>query len=809
MLRNYILTAFRTFKRNKTYATLNILGLALGIGCAYVLFSVIDYHIGFDKHQSNFDKIYRIVGKDIYPDRETFSMGTQHPFAAALKNDYPELEAVAKVNYIYGDQINVYQENGDIQKYSIEEGMVFVENDYFEIFDVEWIAGNPKTVLNRPNTVVLALSQVKKFFGLDESLAHLSIGKTINLSNQVDLEIVGVIADPVNQTNFPFTVLIEYEALAYVNPYYSNNKDSWHSTSSNTNTYFMANDGFDLSHFDESMDAFVENYMGEGKSDTQKYYAQPLSEVHFDEVHGAYVTPISKQLLIALGVIAFFLIFTASINFINLSTAQAANRAKEIGIRKAIGGFVRQLRMQFLAEIMVITALALLLSLSVSELMFILLEDLLGYRLSLDLLSSPYKLFVLLGLFVVVSLMSGLYPSFLLAKLNTVTALKSKINMQHTGGFNLRKALVIAQFAISQLLIIGTIVIKIQADYFLNKEVGFEKDAIVSTYLPERDIQKLDRFRNELLSSPAISDISMSLAEPSGNSDSWSNINYAPLGSETSYHANFKICDDRFAEFWGIELLAGRFVKPSDSLKNGVINKKLADLMGFEGRYDEVIGETLITGWAGNKKIVGVTEDFHVERLTEDLSFVVMVYEPDVWYNASFKIAAGANPKDAITHYEETWESIFPEYVSDYQFYDQLYAEQYENEINTSKLLMIFSVISIMIGCLGLYGLVSFLAINKTKEIGVRKVLGASIWNILGIYSRELMVLLGVSFLLAAPIAYYLLKQVLDEITYRIDLSVTYFIAGLVVTSIIAIITISHRTLASARLNPAITLKDE
>jgi putative ABC transport system permease protein len=809
MLKNYILTAFRSFKRHKTYAILNIFGLAVGIGCAYVLFSVIDYHNAFDKHLSNYDRIYRIVDKDIYPDSESYGMGTPHPVAEALRNDYPELKAVTRVHYAYGDQVNVYQPDGTIEKYSVDNGVTYAEPEFFEIFDVNWVAGSKETALTRPNTVVLSLSQIEKFFDLDEKTADKAIGKIINIANQQDLEIVGVVEDPVEQTNFPFTVYIEYETQKSTNPYYDGGT-RWNSTSSGTNTYILVGDNFDREAFDATLDDFIDKNKGEGTSETEKFMTQELGEIHYDERFGAYGPMISKQLLYSLGVIALFLIVTASINFINLSTAQAANRAKEIGIRKAIGGYIGQLRLQFMAEIAVITGLALLLSLAVSELMFILLEDLLGYRLSIDLIEHPYKLLVLFGLFVVVSLLSGLYPSFLLSKMNTVVALKSKINVnQHSGGFNLRKGLVILQFAISQLLIIGTIVIKLQADYFLGKDVGFEKDAIISTFLPERDEQKLERFRNEMLASPVISDISMSLAEPTGNSDSWSNINYAPLASETDYHANFKACDDRFIDFWGIDLIAGRFIKPSDSTKNVVVNRKIADLMGFKDQYDAVIGETIETGWNGDKKIVGVSENFHVDKLTEELPYVVMIHAPFAWYNASFKISAGGDPTAALDHYRSVWESVFPEYVSSYSFYDKSYAERYQYEVNTSKLLMIFSIISILIGCLGLYGLISFMAINKTKEIGVRKVLGASVWSILSIFSIETLLLIGLAFVVAAPIAYFILNALLDEIPYRIDLNVSYFLLGLIGTMLIAFLTISHRTIASARINPAATLKDE
>lgn len=808
MLRNYLITALRSFKRNKTYAVLNILGLAFGIGCSFVLFSVIDYHRVFDHHLSRYDRIYRVVGTDILPDGDRHGMGTPHPVAAAFRTDYPELEAVTRVHYAYGDQINIYRPQGGVDKFSIEEGLVFIEPQFFEIFDVNWIAGEASQAMNRPNTVILSARMVSKFFGLGPEKAHECMGRLINLSNKQDLEIVGVVEDPDEQSSFPFTIFVSYETQEKVNPYY-NGGTSWNSTSSSTNTFLLVPERFDLTSLESGLDDLIDKYRGEGSSKSEKLTLQPLAELHFDDRYGAYVPTISRQLLLALGVIAIFLIITASINFINLSTAQAANRAKEIGIRKAMGGYIRQLRWQFITEIAVITAISLFISLAIAELMFILLEDLLGYRLSVDLIQQPYKILTLIGLFVIVTLLSGLYPSFLLSKMNPIVALKSKINAGQSGGFGLRKGLVIIQFAISQLLIIGTIVIKLQSDYYLNKDVGFEKDAIISSYLPERDVQKLARFKQELLSSSSIESVSLSMAEPTGNSDSWTNLNYAPLASETDYTMNMKTCDEDYITFWGIPLLSGRFIESSDSTKNIAINRKIADLMGYEGRYDEVIGLKVNTGWNGDKTIVGVTENYHVENLTEEIPYVAMIYAPFAWYNASFKIKAGANPQSALDHYQSVWESVFPEYVADYSFYDQSYAERYENEINTAQLLMIFSVISILIGCLGLYGLVSFMAANKTKEIGVRKVLGASMWNILHMFSKEVIILLSISFVVSAPIAYLILRNILEDIPYRIELKAGYFLLGLLSTLVIAFLTISHRTISSARLNPATTLKDE
>ena len=306
------------------------------------------------------------------------------------------------------------------------------------------------------------------------------------------------------------------------------------------------------------------------------------------------------QFLYALGLIGIFLVLTACINFINLATAQASNRAKEIGIRKAIGSMTSQLQVQFLSEIALITFFALIIALAIAELMFNLLSDIIGYQLSIDPLGSPETIMFLLVLFVAVSILSGFYPAVLLSRMNTVMALKKKITTQHhSGGLSLRKGLVIIQFAISQFLIIGTLIVSSQTDFFLNKDLGFQTEAIMTTYLPERDVVKMERFRQAMMTSPAIEGVTYGLSEPTGNSDSHSDINYAPLESENDYHANFKPVDPYYTDFFDIDILAGRTIREGDSL-NVVINEKIAGLMGFDDNYEGAVGEKLKTGWGGD-----------------------------------------------------------------------------------------------------------------------------------------------------------------------------------------------------------------
>lgn len=808
MLRNYIITAYRNLSRNKVYALLNVLGLALGIGCSIVIFKVVRYELSYDKHQQNYDRVYRIVSEDLYPDRVDYGQGVPHPLAAALKQDFPEVLQSVNTHMDFG-QVNTLN-NGQIDKKFLLEGKIlFTEPQYFEIFPTQWLAGDASTALTEPNTAVITAGTLKKFFNLEPEQASQIIGESISYENNVLFKIVGVIIDPPENSNFAFEVFFEYQSQSATNVYYDEGK-RWNSVSSSTNCYFLAAEEFNADALDQKLIDFVEKYHGEGESESERYHVQPLSDIHYSKRYSNYVNTVSKESLYALGVIALFLVLTACINFINLATAQAANRSKEIGIRKAIGSMSSQIITQFFSEIFLITLTATVISLAIGEMLFIHLEDVIGYRLSLfPFTDLPTAGFVLVLLFAV-TFLAGAYPSLLLSKMNTVSALKNKITSKnHSGGVSLRKGLVVFQFAISQFMIVGTLIITAQMDYFLNKDLGFDREAKIITYLPERDDVKRERFKEIMLSSAAIKDITFSLSAPMGNSDSHSNFNYEPLNSEDDYHGNFKLVDERFIDYYDIEILAGRGLRKSDSINTAVINEKIADLMGFEGRYEEVIGEKLTTGWGGGKTVIGVVKNFHSNSLRDDLDFVLLLNVPEYFYQISFKIASQNNYGDALAHFNKTWESVYPEYVKDWEFYDVQLAARYEDEKRVSDLMKLFSIIAILIGCIGLYGLISFIALNKMKEIGVRKVLGASISNILFIYSREIILLLAIAFVLAGPGAYYLMDLWLADFKYSIAITPLFFVVSFCLSMVVALLTISHRTISSALMDPARTLKDE
>ncbi len=812
MFKNFILTAIRNLKRNKIYASLNVLGLALGIGCAMVIYKVITHELSYDKFQSNYSNVYRVVKEDIYPDRVDYNQGLPHPFMVAVRDEFTQFEVATRIHYAWGDQINAELEDGSVQRIRLEEGLAFAEPQLFDVFDFEVVAGDAKRALESPGQAVVSFSFLEKVYGIQSNYEQ-AIGKTFNLANAKEIVIQAVIKNPPKNTDFPFTVIASYDSQKGYNDYYFGGKE-WNSSSGSTQGYVLLKQGLTPESLKDPFNEFVKKHYNEKAASEVRYYLQPLSDLHYDSHFMNYSgRTISKKLLMALSVIGLFLVVTACINFINLATAQAVKRAKEIGIRKSIGVSRFQLVIQFLSETMIITIIAVGIALGLSELLLQNLQEILGYQLSLNIMVQPLIIPFLVLLVIFVTLLSGFYPAILLSRMDPVDALKNKVTSQSSGsGLTLRRALVIIQFTISQALIIGTLVVGAQMNYFLSKDLGFESEAMLTAYLPDNRSENVNELRYKLTKSPAIKDVTFSLAPPTGNSNSHSNFNHPNTKSENDYHGNFKAVDHRYVEFFDLELLAGRNFRETDSMQLAIINKKTFELLNLES-YDEALGMTMETGFRTNKKIIGVVDDFHSKSLKEDMDYVFLVYDPDIYYEVTVKIASNGNnlvsAERAIKDFKEAWSTTYPDYIFDYTFLDEELAERYEAEQRLSSLFRMFALIAIFIGCLGLYGLISFLATQKVKEIGVRKVLGASVWSIVHLFSKEMMILLVIAFVIAAPVSYYFLMQWLSDFKYRIDFNWIYFLVSIATSFIIAMVTIGYKTYFAATVNPALSLKDE
>ncbi|MEQ9299196.1 MAG: FtsX-like permease family protein [Cyclobacteriaceae bacterium] len=813
MLRNYLLTAYRNLMRNRAYTFLNIFGLAMGLGCVLVIYRYISHHTSFDKDQPTYERVYRVISQENRPTGIEYNDGVPHPVGGALRNDFPEMLAVAQTHFEYGGQINIKENDGSISKYE-EEGIVFVEPTIFDVFDFNIIAGSPRLSLEDIDKAVITSSLAQKYFNLSEIAVGEAIGRTINFSSAVDLEIVGVIADRPETTDFPFTVLISYPSQKVTNPYYDEG-DRFNSTSSATNCYVLLSKSDNPQNYAGRFPDFIKKYFGEDKVEDFSMSLMPLSEMHtnaeYQKYSGSSLPPDEQWALIAVAII---LLIAGCINFINLATAQAVKRSKEIGVRKVLGSGRTRLVIQFLSETFIITIVSIMIGLVFAEVLLINLEEVLDLKLSIDIMNHPETIGFLILIAAVVTFLAGFYPSVLLSKMNPVLAIKNKISAQkHSGGISLRRLLVIIQFAISQVLIIGTIVVNSQMDFVRNAELGFNKDAIVTTFVPEpRDTEAIERIKKALDQNPNIESVAFGMGTPSSSNNAHSGISYAPMDTDAEYTANFKPIDENYLELFGLDLLAGRNMRRLDSGNVAIVNRHLIEWMGIS-EPEEAIGKTINTGYNGDKMIIGVVENFNVYSLHRGMDYVVFIKMSDFNYNMSVRLKTVGgrinNLDESLAAIESAWQEGFPDYIYDFNFYDEDLAREYQDEQATAKLLTLFSGIAIFIGCLGLYGLISFISTQKSKEIGVRKVLGASVWSVLGIFSRELMILLFIAFAIAAPLGYWLMDGWLSDFAYSIDITVVEFAIAIVFTIVIALVTMSYQSIRAAIANPVDSLKDE
>lgn len=809
MLKNFFITAFRNLIRNKTYTFINIFGLALGISSALVLFKFINYHKSFDTHHSNYDKIYRFVRHEISANSVDRDMGVPVPFAEAFASDYPDVGKVAIVQYAREGQFKVTNELGDQIKFAETGGIGFVETSFFDLFDIEFVAGNKETALENPGHVILSASLIEKYYGYTGNNMAAALGKTVGFGNKVDLVISGVMKDNPRNSDLPLSALVTFASASNaIFPLFD--KNSWGSVSSSTNVYLLKNEAVSEDDIEAKLTELIAKYQPE-ETETEEIHIQPMSDIHFNQAYDIQAGGvISSQLLWGCAITGIILILTACINFINLATAQAVKRSKEVGVRKVMGGSKVQLTVQFMSETFLITMVSVILSLGIAELVLNRLDWLLDYELTLDLLSDPVMSLYLGVIIVSVTLLAGLYPSFVLSSLNPVAAMKRSKMAGVSGKFNLRRGLVIGQFFISQFLIICTLVVISQMKHFYEADMGFRKESIVSFNMPEPSTRNGQLLRNRLTSIPNIEALSFHVGSPLSQNNLGSNFNYEPLASDTDFDAQFKIVDDHYLDLFDIELLAGQNLSATDTLlKKTLVTEKVVRMLGFE-TPQEAIGIKVKTSFNGEKTIVGVVKDFHAYSLKSEMAPLFLIGYPGFNYEGAIRFVGDEESyKSTMAAVKREWSEVFPEYTFDSYLFEDRIAENYEQEADTLILFQIFSGIAIFIGCLGLYGLVAFMANQKTKEIGVRKVLGATIGQIVAIFSKELLILIAISFLIAAPVGYYVMTQWLQDFEYNISIEFWMFLVAIVFTFIIGGFTTGFRSLRAARANPVDSLRSE
>ncbi|WPU91093.1 ABC transporter permease [Mucilaginibacter sabulilitoris] len=792
MIKNYIKIAWRNLKRNKAYAAISVIGLALGIACGILIFTLITYHLSFDNFHKNPDRVFRMY-TEWHDDGIGRSQGVPQPLGKTFRSDFTLAEKTARVINFRNNLITITKGN-DVKKFREESGVVFTEPQYFDILNFPLLKGDKKTVLVRPGEAIITEKIAHKYFGSDNA-----IGKVIRLDNKVNFTITGILKDLPPNTDRKQEIYVSYGNMDEYTD--KGREDNWGGVYSGSEAFTRLKPNVSVAQANAAMALIVKKHYTGRDLKVWMFKLQPLNDIHFNADLDGYA---DKKYLWALFFIGVFLIITACVNFVNLATAQALNRAKEIGIRKVLGSLPHQLFWQFIAETALITLAAVVIAVGLSYAALPAINHLFESEMQFD--KGQLLLFIIFVSIVVVFL-SGSYPGLVLARFQPILALKSKLSQKHIGGFSLRRILVVTQFSISQVLIIGAIIIVSQLNYSQTADLGFNKDAVVLLPIPQNDKMKLSTMRNRINQVQGVEKVSYCYRPPASQSNNSTDIYYNNRAESEHWGINTKQGDENFLSTFGIKLVAGRNFFPADSTREFLVNETFVKKLNLKPQ--DVIGKTIsIDGKSIKAPIVGVVKDFYNYSFHTEISPICIMPDYRGYSTCAVKINM-LHAKSSLASLERIWNETFPEELYSYEFLDDSIRKFYEMDKIQLKLVEAFAGIAILIGCLGLYGLVSFMAVRKTKEIGVRKVLGANIQHVLWLFGKEFTKLLLIAFVIAAPLAWWAMHNYLQDFKYRITIGPGIFLVSILSTFIIAAITVGYRSIIAALANPVKSLRSE
>lgn len=801
MFSNYWKIALRNLFRHKSYTILNVAGLAIGIAACLLLFIVITYENNYESFYAKRDRTYRIVTEMKNASGiMDYNPGVPNPLVAMVKTQLPQL-TVSPLMEHSGSQVTVL-DNQQPNKKFIEEQLYFAEPALFTILEQHWLAGSP-AALKEPNVSVLTKTIAEKYFGSWQK----AMDQYIMIDNRHSMKIGGIIEDLPKNTDLPINMVSSYATLEKRADYDIDRE--WGSLSSDMQLMVLLPEGTSAASVNERLRQMSRNqYKNRDAKSYRIHLLQPFNTFHFDAHYGNFGTHVvNPATLYTLSFIGLLIIVMACINFVNLSTAQAVGRSREVGVRKVLGGNRVQLFWQMMGETAIIVLIAVLLALFLAKLVLPYLKNFVSIDETPPLFTSQSILF-LAGAALVTTVLSGLYPSLILSGFKPALALKNKITSANIGGISIRRGLVIVQFAISQVLVIGTIVAITQMSYVKNADLGFNKEAllVLNGKSDSVMISRQQSFKRALQQLPGVQAVSWCSDVPSSHNNNSGNFSFDHKEDEpfSVYH---KYGDVDYFNTFGLQLIAGRGFRKSDTTEEVVINETLAHKLGFK-KPEDILGKQMRIGGEAWKPIVGVVKDFQNNTLRDVPKPTQIASRAQYYEQTAIKLHT-SNLVATQKAVQDTWEKYFPEYAYDSFFVDERINNYYQQEEQLSSLYRIFAVLAILISCLGLYGLVSFMAVQKTKEVGIRKVLGASIGNIVYLFSKEFTILISIAFIIAVPVGYFLMKQWLQEFAYRIDIGIWIFLLAIIISLIIAWITVGYKALRAALANPVKSLRSE
>jgi putative ABC transport system permease protein len=794
MLKNYFKIAFRNLWRHRVFSGINILGLAVGMTACFLIFLYVRFELSYDQMHSKADRTYRIIC-DIKTPTETMKAGGPSWAVGPhlTMGDFPQVEASVRTT---GDEILVRKGNVKFQ----ELNSLFADSSFFQIFDFKLIKGNPRTCLNEPLNIVFSESAVKKYFGNTDP-----IGQTVILTGDAfTAKVTGVMKDLPENSTIKADMLISMNTITRkLNPTLN---DQW-GNYGNT-TYVLLKPGASAATFTKQLPAFLEKMNGTEMKQLNMYptlMLEKLRDVYLRSTRDDSKTGNIKNVYI-FSIVAVFILLIACFNFINLTTARSAERAKEVGIRKVVGAGKPQLTRQFIGESIIVCLIAFLITLAAAAILLPSFNQLAGKTIS----NGVFENWGLIGLLflgsIAIGLLAGIYPALVLSSYKPVSVLKGRF-ATGTKGILLRKSLVISQFSISIALIISVIIVYLQLNFMRQQDLGFSKDQMMvinSNGDPARDA-----FINATRGLPNVKAVTMSSSVPGGgNMGAYSQIQNVK-GDMQIANLDLYFVDFEYLTQYNVKMAAGRTFSRSfmtDTTQAMILNEAAVKMFGYHSPKD-AIGRDF-SQWGRKGKIVGVMKDFHFKSLQEEIKPLSMRIEPNGCNMVSIKVS-GTNLPATISSIENKWNTLIPARPFSYFFLDDFFDKQYRSEQRFGKLFLNFAVLAIIISCLGLLGLASYSTMQRTREIGIRKVLGATVPNIVNLLSKDFLKLVAVAIVIASPLAWYAMHKWLQDFAYRIPISWWVFAVAAVSATVIAILTVSFQAIKAAVSNPVVSLRSE
>ncbi len=790
MLKNYMIVTLRNLKKYKAYSLINISGLAVGLACFMLIMLYVNYEFSYEKHHNNLDRIYQVYEKQHYADGIFKTFATPTPLAEALRNEFPEIEAATKIanqgkTLIARDQTKYY-----------EDKILFADSSFFNVLTFSFIRGDKNTALKKPNSVVITREISEKYFGGKNPL-----GQTLNIDNRIEAQITGVLDNLPSNSTFQFDFLIAFPSIKEM-------RGERYLTNWNSNTlftYVLLQNNVQLESFEKK----IANYMikHKEKNDRTTIHLMPLDDLHlYSTISGYRVSNGNIMYVYIFSIIAFMIILIACFNFMNLSTARSAKRAREVGIRKVAGVSRLQLIFQFLGESTLLAFISLFFAVILVVLVLPSFGDLSGKELTTDHLKKASFILQVFLLTLLSGILAGSYPALFLSSFKPVKVLKSSFNTG-TKGSLFRKSLVVLQFSISIGMIVGTILITNQLSFIRDKDLGYDKKNVIILPVRGEEFRKnIDVLRRELIQNPKIENVSGSLLLPS--SIGWSSSFRWEGGlKDNSILLGFNRVDYDFINAYKIEMAEGRnfsreFV--SDTSRKVILNEEAVRKFGWKSALGKKI---FYPDNENGYTVIGVMKDFHFTSLKSKINPVVFFLIPEYRY-----ISVRIHPDEAVNtvaNIEQVWNRLNPFYPFDNFYFEDQFDRMYRSDKKLNKIFSYFSVLTIFISCLGLFGLASFAAEQRTREIGVRKVMGASIRSIVVLLSKEFLKWVLISNIIAWPAAYFYINNWMQNFAYRTGIDWTAFIYAGLAAVIIALATVCYQTVKAALANPANSLRYE